>query len=480
MLAKLSARSKWAIGSLVAVVLVAAAACVVYAANYSSRALPHTSVAGTSVAGMTRAEVVDLVRSRADAATVTITAEGQATTASLTDSGVSVDAEATAKEAVPDSTSLMTKLGALFSSTDIAPVTTTSDDSVAELAAKVNSTLTTEMKNAQVVVSSDGTGFTVVPDQKGNGVDTADVKAAVLSAAASLSSNSADVSSKEMDPVITTADAQRAADKATALIAQDVAIDDGIETYRATQEDKVKWVEFLTKSDGSLEDPSLDKVKVADWVNKTAQESDVAPVNGVNNVDSEGKVLTVAREGKPGLKTNNTEQIIKDLMASLSDGKDYSGTFHYDDVAPSWDTKQVAEGTENLVYKAAEGEKWVDIDLSTDTVTAYVGGKVAGGPFYMVPGAPDTPTVTGTFHVYLKYESQTMRGENADGSKYETEGVPWVTYFTGSYAMHGAPWRSSFGWSGYGGSHGCVNMPVDAAKFIYDWADMGSTVVVHY
>ena len=280
--------------------------------------------------------------------------------------------------------------------------------------------------------------------------------------------------------MITTADAQRAADKATALIAQDVAIDDGIETYRATQEDKVKWVEFLTKSDGSLEDPSLDKVKVADWVNKTAQESDVAPVNGVNNVDSEGKVLTVAREGKPGLKTNNTEQIIKDLMASLSDGKDYSGTFHYDDVAPSWDTKQVAEGTENLVYKAAEGEKWVDIDLSTDTVTAYVGGKVAGGPFYMVPGAPDTPTVTGTFHVYLKYESQTMRGENADGSKYETEGVPWVTYFTGSYAMHGAPWRSSFGWSGYGGSHGCVNMPVDAAKFMYDWADMGSTVVVHY
>ena len=57
---------------------------------------------------------------------------------------------------------------------------------------------------------------------------------------------------------------------------------------------------------------------------------------------------------------------------------------------------------------------------------------------------------------------------------------PWVTYFTGSYAMHGAPWRSSFGWSGYGGSHGCVNMPVDAAKFIYDWTDMGDTVVVHY
>ena len=105
----------------------------------------------------------------------------------------------------------------------------------------------------------------------------------------------------------------------------------------------------------------------------------------------------------------------------MSDGTPYEGLFHYDDVEPGSETKQVAEGTENLVYQAAEGEKWVDINLSDASVTAYVGGKVAGGPFYMVPGAPDTPTVTGTFHVYLKYDVQTMRGENADGSKYETE-----------------------------------------------------------
>ena len=113
-------------------------------------------------------------------------------------------------------------------------------------------------------------------------------------------------------------------------------------------------------------------------------------------------------------------------------------------------------------------------------MTAYEGATVVHGPVSIVDGAAETPTVTGTYKVYLQYESQTMRGENADGTKYETEGVPWVTYFSGGYEMHGAPWRSSFGWSGYGGSHGCVNMPVDAAKFIYDWTDMGDTVVVHY
>ena len=107
-----------------------------------------------------------------------------------------------------------------------------------------------------------------------------------------------------------------------------------------------------------------------------------------------------------------------------SGGTPYEGLFHYDDVEPGSETKQVAEGTENLVYQAAEGEKWVDVNLTDNSVTAYVGGKVAGGPFYMVPGAPETPTIVGTFHVYLKYDVQTMRGENADGTKYETEGRP--------------------------------------------------------
>ena len=336
------------------------------------------------------------------------------------------------------------------------------------------------MKDAAVVVAEDGESFTFTPAQNGNGVSTDDVASAVKQAGATLASVTQDVSVREMEPSVTTENAQAVAEKANALLETNIEISDGIDTFYAERSDKVKWVEFLTKDDGSLEDPSINSVKVADWVNALAAKTDVKPENRVDNVDSSGNVLTVAREGKKGLKTNNTEQITKDVVAAMTDGKAYEGLFHYDDVEPGSETKQVAEGTENLVYQAAEGEKWVDISLSDNSVTAYIGGKVAGGPFYMVPGAPETPTIVGTFHVYLKYDVQTMRGENADGTKYETEGVPWVTYFSGGYAMHGAPWRSSFGWSGYGGSHGCVNMPVDAAKFIYDWTDMGDTVVVHY
>jgi len=435
---------------------------------------------GTPAAGRPRDQVIAAVNERADAATVTLTVEGKTTQASLNEAGITVEADETADAAMKGSTSLPAFVSALFSKRNVEPVVTVSEESIKKLAATANSTLTSEMKDAAVVVAEDGESFTFTPAQNGNGVSTEDVASAVKQAGATLASVTQDVSVRQMEPSITTENAEAAAEQANALLDTPIEISDGIDTFTAERSDKVKWVEFLTKDDGSLDTPSISTVKVADWVNALAAKTDVKPENRVDNVDSAGNVLTVAREGKKGLKTNNTEQITKDVVAAMTDGKAYEGLFHYDDVEPGSETKQVAEGTENLVYQAAEGEKWVDINLSDNSVTAYVGGKVAGGPFYMVPGAPETPTIVGTFHVYLKYDVQTMRGENADGTKYETEGVPWVTYFSGGYAMHGAPWRSSFGWSGYGGSHGCVNMPVDAAKFIYDWTDMGDTVVVHY
>ena len=110
-------------------------------------------------------------------------------------------------------------------------------------------------------------------------------------------------------------------------------------------------------------------------------------------------------------------------------------------------------------------------------MTAYEGATVVHGPVSVVDGAAATPTVTGTYRIYQQNETQTMRGENADGSNYETENVPWISYFYQGYALHGAYWRSSFG---YSDSHGCLNMPVDEAHWIYNWAEKGTTVTSHF
>jgi hypothetical protein len=122
------------------------------------------------------------------------------------------------------------------------------------------------------------------------------------------------------------------------------------------------------------------------------------------------------------------------------------------------------------------GSKWIDINLSNYTLSAMEGDSaVFQAP--IVDGAAATPTVTGTFSVYWKLDTQTMEGPNADGSNYRTEDVPWVMYFYQDWAIHGAYWRSSFGFSG---SHGCVNLPVSDAAWLYSWTPYGTTVVVHY
>lgn len=122
-----------------------------------------------------------------------------------------------------------------------------------------------------------------------------------------------------------------------------------------------------------------------------------------------------------------------------------------------------------------EGERWIDVNLSTYTLTAYVGNTPVMTTT-VVDGAPATPTVRGSFRIYWKLASQTMRGVNADGSEYVTEDVPWVMYFYADFALHGAYWRSTFG---YSASHGCINMPVSAAAALYAWAYEGMRVEVH-
>ncbi|MCB0054699.1 MAG: L,D-transpeptidase, partial [Caldilineaceae bacterium] len=85
-------------------------------------------------------------------------------------------------------------------------------------------------------------------------------------------------------------------------------------------------------------------------------------------------------------------------------------------------------------------------------------------------GKPGFRTLPGTFAVYRKYEETRMRGID-----YDTPDVPWTMYYDGSFAIHGAYWHNNFGTPV---SHGCVNLRVPEAKALFEWADVGTEVVV--
>ena len=88
-------------------------------------------------------------------------------------------------------------------------------------------------------------------------------------------------------------------------------------------------------------------------------------------------------------------------------------------------------------------------------------------------GIPASPTVDGTFPVYLKYYFSYMQGTNPDGSKYD-DPVYYASYFNGGDAVHEFS-RGSYGWYQ---SLGCVELPWDAAKTAYPYLTYGSLVTV--
>lgn len=120
-------------------------------------------------------------------------------------------------------------------------------------------------------------------------------------------------------------------------------------------------------------------------------------------------------------------------------------------------------------------ERWIDVNLTTQTLTAYEGNTAVRSTL-ISSGLPRTPTVTGQFRVYLRYTKQDMNGYRL-GFNYYLHDVPYVQYFYGNYALHGTFWHSNFGQPM---SHGCVNLPTPEAEWLFNWASIGTLVWVHY
>ncbi len=146
----------------------------------------------------------------------------------------------------------------------------------------------------------------------------------------------------------------------------------------------------------------------------------------------------------------------------------------------------------------APGEKWIDVNISSETLVAFEGDKpvyatiVSTGRSNKNDPAKNYKTKTGSFRIREKHVSTTMDDDAASDGTYKIEDVPWVMYFEGSLALHGAFWHSSFGRER---SHGCVNLTPFDAKNLFGWvgprlpdgwhgvratgANPGTRVIVH-
>lgn len=120
------------------------------------------------------------------------------------------------------------------------------------------------------------------------------------------------------------------------------------------------------------------------------------------------------------------------------------------------------------------GERWVMINITLQYLWAYQGDQVLWQG-YVSTGTAKFATPPGSYHVLSKLESQTMEGV-LGGEYYNVPDVPDVLYFTDyGHAIHGTYWHNNFGTPM---SHGCVNLPMDVADWMYQWSQVGMRVEI--
>lgn len=141
------------------------------------------------------------------------------------------------------------------------------------------------------------------------------------------------------------------------------------------------------------------------------------------------------------------------------------------------------------------GRRHIEVSLSQQTLYAYQGDTLVLQTLVSTGLAPNL-TLPGEFHVRLKMPMESMAGFTdstgetagftdpnnpgaapAGDSYWVVPDVPNVMYFQhDGEALHGTYWHHNFG---NPMSHGCVNLPLDVAAWMYGWAPLGTEVTIY-
>ncbi len=126
--------------------------------------------------------------------------------------------------------------------------------------------------------------------------------------------------------------------------------------------------------------------------------------------------------------------------------------------------------TSTPVVLAGIDGRWINVDLSEQKLYAYEGTDMVAS-FLVSTGISLYPTELGQYNIYVK-----MRYSDMHGIDYFLPNVPYTMYYSGDFSIHGTYWHHNFGTPM---SHGCINMDTSDAEWLYNWASVGTLVLIH-
>ncbi len=416
---------------------------------------PGTTVAGIPVGWMTPGAAADAISAHVADTEVTLTGAGGDVVLTGSQLGAEVDATALADQAFAERPlwNVTAWMG------DAVPGDITLDPATADsvLRDAVPSSFVDPV-NAGVVFDAATGAYVITPSETGSAVDV-DALGAALTDTIADGGRSLEFSGDpaEAAPAISDEDATAMAASVNTMLGS-IGFYLGEErTVPVDAATAATW--FTVVDDGGELKIAADQAAIQATVDALPAAVDRAPVNATNIVNSSGEILRVETEGVTGRAISDTSNLASDVAGKLEAGE---GIFP---IAVTETPFQSVNLKRNIV-----------VDLSAQTATAYENGAVVNS-WKISSGKAATPTDVGNFTVYAHVRTQTMKSREPDGSITETPNVPWVTYFNGDEGFHGTYWHNAFGSPR---SHGCVNMPIDVAKYVYNWSPVGMEVSVQY
>jgi hypothetical protein len=154
----------------------------------------------------------------------------------------------------------------------------------------------------------------------------------------------------------------------------------------------------------------------------------------------------------------------------------FRGKLHYETDSGEWVSDRDAsrlDPVKKMPAWGSNGEKWLDINVTKQTLALYEGTKavyatlVSTGEAGLSDPENSTATKRGIYRIHTKHITATMDSDVV-GEEFELRDVPYVQYFDSNYALHGAYWHDRFG---IPKSHGCINLAPEDARRIFFWTE---------
>jgi len=459
-------------------------------AMYENKVFPGVVVWGENVGGKSMIEVQQLISDKIKTYKVTIQGPDQQYTATAGDLGVVFNSESMALSAfsrgrvsstwdnyLTRARLLATKIPwqswqRLIRANDlvISPSYTVNEDKLNAYAAQVAENINIAAQDSEVNVAAGQ--VQLKPAIYGRQVKVDALKQGLHDSIAGFSSTQINIETAQVKPAIIDDAAQEVMIQAQNVMKRPVVLTYQGVSYQPNQETVASWISFVKNTGDAKYTLVVDPAKMSSYFDYLGTKINIYPVNRKIRVEN-GVKETEINPGVSGTLVDTA--LLGKTIASL---------------LPVQALVTIAIPTYVANFKTdyervviADWDKYIDINLTTQTMTACEKGGVNCHQWSVTTGNDSHATPTGTFLVLGRNANFYMTG-GTPGVDYYKVWVDHATWFTSAgHAIHDAHWRNgSFGGQDYhwNGSHGCVNSPDEAAIYIYNWASVGTPVIIHY